>query len=56
MKHGVHKEIYRSGNKHEETANHNSKIVNGVRQSRLRLKAFVSVGEAFLFMLKASKV
>jgi hypothetical protein len=26
MKHGNHKEIYRFGNNHEETTNHNNKI------------------------------
>jgi hypothetical protein len=57
MKHGSHKAIYRSGNKHEETTNHKTKKVdNGVRQSRLHLWAFVSVGEAFLFLFKASIV
>jgi hypothetical protein len=33
-----------------------TKVVNEVRQSRLRLRAFVLVGEAFLFLLKYSKV
>jgi hypothetical protein len=37
MKHGSHNEIYRSRNNHKETTNHNNKIDNGVRQSRLRL-------------------
>jgi hypothetical protein len=40
----------------KESANHNNKVVNEVRQYRLRLRAFVSVGEAFLFLFKASKV
>jgi hypothetical protein len=34
----------------------NTKVDNGVRQSRLRLRAFVSVGEAFLFLFEASNV
>ena len=34
----------------------NNKVDNGVRQSRLRLWAFVLVGEAFLFFSNASKV
>jgi hypothetical protein len=34
----------------------NNKVDNRVRQSRLRLSAFVSMGEAFLFLFKASKV
>jgi hypothetical protein len=33
-----------------------TKVVNDVRQSRLRLRAFVLVDEAFLFILKDSKV
>jgi hypothetical protein len=51
-KHGNHKAIYRYGNKHEETTNHKHQSDNRVRQSRLRLWAFVSVGEAFLFLFK----
>ena len=31
-------------------------VDNGVRQSRLRLRAFVLVGEAFLFMFEYLKV
>jgi hypothetical protein len=31
----------------------NNKVDNGVRQYRLHLRAFVSVGEAFLFMFEA---
>jgi hypothetical protein len=34
----------------------NNKIDNGVQQSRLLLWAFVSMGEAFLFLLKTSKL
>jgi hypothetical protein len=55
-KHGIHKAIYRSGNKHKEQQTINTKVDNGVQQSRLRLWAFVSVGEAFLFMFEASNV
>ena len=55
-KHNNHKAIYRSGNKHEETTNHKHQSDNGVRQSRLCLRAFVLVGEAFLFMFEASNV
>ena len=33
-----------------------TKVVNGVRQYRLRLRAFVSMGEALLFLFKDSKV
>jgi hypothetical protein len=54
--HGSHKNMYKYGNEHKESTNHNRKIVNGVRQYRLRLWAFVSVGEAFLFIFKASNV
>ena len=56
MKHGIHKEIYRSVNKHKGTANHKHQSDNGVRQSRLRLWAFVSMGEAFLVMFEDSNV
>jgi hypothetical protein len=35
-----------------KTTNHKHQCDNGVRQSRLRLWAFVSVGEAFLFLFK----
>ena len=56
MKHGSHKEIYRSGNKQEEQQTIKHQSDNGVRQSRLRLRAFVSVGEAFLFLFKSLKV
>ena len=48
--------IYRSGNKHKNHQTITEKVVNGVRQYRLRLRAFVSVGEAFLFLFKASKI
>jgi len=32
--------------------NHKHQSDNGVRKSRLRLRAFVSVGEAFLFLFE----
>jgi hypothetical protein len=53
MKHGRHNEIYRSGNKHKNKQTITTNFDNGVRQSRLHLRAFVSVGESFLFPLKA---
>jgi hypothetical protein len=40
--------------KEQQTINNN--VDNEVCQSRLRLWAFVSVGEAFLFMFEASNV
>jgi hypothetical protein len=33
-----------------------TKVDNGVHQSRLLLRAFVSVGEDFLFLFKDSKI
>jgi hypothetical protein len=56
MKHGSHKSIYKYGNNHKGTTNHKHQSDNGVRQSRLHLQAFVSVGEAFLFLFQALKV
>jgi hypothetical protein len=56
MKHDIHKEIYRSEHKHEEQQTITREVDNRVRQSRLRLWAFVSVGEAFLFLFKDLKV
>ena len=56
IKHGSHNEIYRSGNKHKEKANHNNKIVNGVWQDCLCLSSFVLVGEDLLFLLNTSNV
>ena len=47
--------IYRSGNKHKSHQTITEKVVNEVRQYRLRLRAFVSVGEAFLFLFKDLK-
>jgi hypothetical protein len=55
-KHGSHKETYRSRNKHKGTTNHKHQSDNGVRQSRLRFRVVVLVGEAFLFMLEDSNV
>jgi hypothetical protein len=55
-KHDSHIKIYRSEHKHEEQQTIKHQSDNGVRQSRLRLWAFVSVGEAFLFMFKDLKV
>jgi hypothetical protein len=37
MKHGIHNNIYRSGNKHKNQQTITTKVDNGVRQSRLRL-------------------
>jgi hypothetical protein len=51
-KHSSHKIIYRSEHKHEEQQTIKHQSDNGVRQSRLRLRAFVSVGEAFLFLFE----
>jgi hypothetical protein len=48
--------IYRSEIKQEEQQTIEHQSDNGVRQSRLRLWAFVSVGEAFLFLFKDLKV
>jgi hypothetical protein len=56
MKHDSHKEIYRSKNKHEEQQTITREVDNRVRKSRLCLWAFVSVGEAFLFLFEASNV
>jgi hypothetical protein len=56
MKHDSHKEIYISEHKHEEQQTIKHQSDNRVRQSRLRLWAFVSVGEALLFMFKYLKV
>jgi len=38
------------------SANRNNKVINEFRQDCLRLRAFLSVGEAFLFVFNASKV
>jgi hypothetical protein len=57
MKHSSHINIYRSVEisiKQQQTTTR--EVDNGVRQSRLRLWAFVSVGEAFLFMFKDLKI
>jgi hypothetical protein len=54
--HGSHNKKWRSEIKHKESVNHNSKFVNGSRKDCLRLRAFVSVGEALLFLFNASKV
>jgi hypothetical protein len=56
IKHGRHINIYRSRNKHENHQTITTKVDNGVQQSRLHLRAFVSVGEAFLFLFKASNI
>jgi hypothetical protein len=53
MKHDNHKVIYIYEHKHEEKQTITREVDNGVRQSRLRLQAFVSVGEAFLFLFEA---
>ena len=55
-KHGIHINIYISESNHNETTNHYKRSDNGVQESRLRLWAFVSVGEAFLFLFEALKV
>jgi hypothetical protein len=47
--------IYSSEINQEEQQTIEHQSGNGVRQSRLCLWAFVSVGEALLFMLKALK-
>jgi hypothetical protein len=47
--------IYRSEIKQEEKKTVEHQSDNEVRQSRLRLRAFVSVGEAFLFLFKDLK-
>jgi hypothetical protein len=39
-----------------KTTNHKHQCDNGVQQSRLRLRAFVLVGEAFLFIFEALNV
>ena len=43
-------------NEDHNGSTNNNKVVNGVWQYRLCLQAFVLVGEAFLFLLKGSKV
>jgi hypothetical protein len=40
----------------QRATNHNIKVVNEVQQDCLRLQAFVSVSEAFLFLFNASKL
>jgi len=55
-KHSSHKAIYRSGNKHKWTTNHKHQSDIEVRQSRLCLRPFVSVGESFLFIFEALNV
>ena len=52
-KYGNHKNIYISEHKHEEQQTIKHKSDHEVRQSHLRLWAFVSMGEALLFLLKA---
>ena len=56
MKHGSQYNIYRSGNKQKNQQTITTKVVNVVRKYCLRLWAFVSVGEAFLFLFEALKV
>jgi hypothetical protein len=56
MKHDIYIHIYRSEIKQEEWQTIKHQSDNGVRKYRLRLRAFVSVGEAFLFMFKNLKV
>jgi hypothetical protein len=56
MKHDSHKAIYRSENKHEKQQTINNKVDNRVRQSRLCLWAFVSVGEVFLISVQSFKI
>jgi hypothetical protein len=51
-KYDIHINIYISEHKHEEQQTIKNQNDNGVRQSRLRLQAFVLVGEAFLFPFK----
>jgi hypothetical protein len=55
-KYGSHINSYIYESKHNETTNHKHQCDNGVRQSRLCLRAFVSVGEYFLFMFEALNV
>jgi hypothetical protein len=56
MYHGSHNKIYRSRNKHKNQQTITTKVVNGVQQYHLCLWAFVSVGKAFLFIFKSSKL
>jgi hypothetical protein len=56
MKHGSHNKYTDLEISMKKQQTITTKVDNGVRQSRLRLWAFVSVGEAFLFLFKASKV
>jgi hypothetical protein len=56
MKLSIHINMNISINKHEEHQTIKHQSDNGVRQSRLHLRAFVSVGEAFLFLFKDLKL
>jgi hypothetical protein len=55
-KHISHKAIYRSELKNEEQQTINTNVITEFGNLKLRLRAFVSVGEAFLFLLEALKV
>ena len=55
-KYDIHINKYISEHKHEQQQTIKHQNDNGVRQSHLCLWAFVLVGEAFLFMFKASKL
>jgi hypothetical protein len=55
-KYGIHIKIYRYEHNHEEQQTIKHQCDNRVRQSHLRLQAFVSVGDAFLFLFKYLKV
>ena len=56
MKHSSHNIIYISEHKHEEQQTITREDDNGVCQSHLHLRAFVSVGEAFLFLFNSLKI
>jgi hypothetical protein len=55
-KHRSHKIIFKSKHNHEEQQTITREADNRVRQSRPCLWAFVSVGEAFLFLFKDLQV
>jgi hypothetical protein len=52
----IHNKKRRAKFKHKKSVKNNNKVVNEVRQDYLRLLAFVSVGETFLFLFNYSKV
>jgi hypothetical protein len=55
-KHGSHIKYIDLEIKHKNHQTITTKVDNEVQQYRLHLWAFVSMGEAFLFLFKASKV